>query len=237
MKAYLGEGKKASEIPAEYMDEAETAHMELVEAAAEGEDALMEKFFEVGELTSEEIFQGLKSGVWQGNFVPVFASAATSQIGVLPLLDAILGLMPSPIEAGPYPAKDKDGKDIEITASDSGPLAAYVWKTTADPFVGKQTYFRVYSGVVNSDSRIWNHDKGVEERFGSVNIPMGKETITVKTIHAGDIAVVPKLSETVTGNTLGDKSTPIFLPNTRMLFSGWLLHQKLRRIPQKLVPY
>lgn len=215
MKAYLGEGKKASDIPAEYMDEAETAHMELIETAAEGEDSLMEKFFEVGELTSEEILKGLQSGIWQGNFVPVFASAATSQIGVIPLLDAIIGLMPSPVQAGPYPAKDKDDKDIEIKASDSGPLAAYVWKTTADPFVGKQTYFRVYSGVINSDSRIWNHDKGVEERFGSVNIPMGKDTINVKTIHAGDIAVVPKLSDTVTGNTLGDKTTPIFLPNAK----------------------
>ena len=89
------------------------------------------------------------------------------------------------------------GKQLQIRLSENRPI------------------FGVYSGVINSDSRIWNQDKNVEERFGSVNIPMGKETISVKTVHAGDIAIVPKLSETVTGNTLGDKSTPISLPSAK----------------------
>ena len=215
LKAYKGSSSKPEDIPADLKDAAETAHMALVEAAAEGDDNLMEKFFEVGELTSDEIVKGLKSVIKQGTFVPVFVSAATSQIGLDQLLDAFINIMPSPVEAGPYKALDKDKNEIEISASDSGPLAAYVWKTTADPFVGKQTYFRIYSGVINSDSRVWNQDKELEERFGTVSIPMGKDTISVKTVHAGDIAIVPKLSETVTGNTLGDKSTPIFLPSAK----------------------
>ncbi|MBW6472927.1 MAG: elongation factor G [Anaerolineaceae bacterium] len=214
MKAYKGVGSESVEIPAEFKAAAEEAHAAIIEAAAEGADDLMEKFFEEGTLSPEDISRGLKSVFKQGSFVPVFTSSATNQIGLVPLLNAIINLMPSPVDAGPYKATNK-GTEVEITSSDSGPLVAYVWKTTADPFVGKQTYFRVYSGTVNSDSRVWNHDKGVEERFGTVSIPRGKENIPVKTVHAGDIAIVPKLSETVTGNTLGDKSTPIILPSAK----------------------
>jgi elongation factor G len=211
MKAYKGLGKEVVDIPAEFADAAEEAHMAIIEAAAEGEDSLMEKFFDEGTLSAEEIVRGLKSVVKAGTFVPVLVSSATHQIGLIPLLDNILNLLPSPVESGPFTAKDKDGNSIEIKTEDSGPLAAYVWKTTADPFVGKQTYFRVYSGIINSDSRVWNQDKSLEERVGSISIPRGKEGMNVKVVHAGDIAVVPKLSETVTGNTLGDKAHPIFL--------------------------
>lgn len=211
MKALKGVGNDSEEIPAEYKDAAEDAHAAIVEAAAEGSDELMEKFFEEGSLTGEEISRGLKSVFRQGTFVPVFVSSASNQIGLVPLLDAFINLFPSPADAGPYKAL-KNGVETEITSSDSGPLVAYVWKTTADPFVGKQTYFRVYSGVINSDTRVWNHDKGVEERLGTVSIPRGKDNIPVQVVHSGDIAVVPKLSETVTGNTLGDKGTPIILP-------------------------
>lgn len=211
MKACKGVGEERVDIPDDYKAAAEEAHAAIIEAAAEGADDLMEKFFDQGILTADEIRRGLKSVFKQGTFVPVFAASATNQIGLVPLLDAFINLMPSPVEAGPYKAMQKDN-EIELSASDSGPLVVYVWKTTADPFVGKQTYFRVYSGVVNSDSRFWNHDKGIEERFGTVSIPRGKENIPVKTVHSGDIAIVPKLSETVTGNTLGDKGNPITIP-------------------------
>ncbi|MDX9849826.1 MAG: elongation factor G [Anaerolineaceae bacterium] len=214
MKAYKGVGTESVDIPAEYVDAAEEAHAAIIEAAAEGADDLMEKFFDEGTLSADDISRGLKSVIQQGSFVPVFASSGSNQIGLVPLLNAMLNLLPSPVEAGPYQALNNE-KEIEITSSDSGPLVVYVWKTTADPFVGKQTYFRVYSGVVNSDSRVWNHEKGVEERFGTVSIPRGNENVAVKTVHAGDIAVVPKLSETVTGNTLGDKGNPILLPSAK----------------------
>ncbi|GAP10393.1 translation elongation factor 2 [Bellilinea caldifistulae] len=212
MKAYKGDGKTIVDIPAEYRSAAEEARFALVEAAAEGEDELLEKYLESGELSNEEVVRGLKAVIRQGSFVPVFATSATTETGIFRLLDAIVDFFPSPAEIAPVKAIGKNGEEELLTASDSGPLAAYVWKTTADPFVGKQTFFRVYSGMVTSDSRVWNQNKGVEERFGTVSIPRGKENIPVKVIHSGDIGVVPKLSETVTGNTLGDKAHPLTLP-------------------------
>jgi elongation factor G len=212
MKAYKGDGKTVVDIPADMKDAAEEARAALIEAAAEGEDALLEKYLDGGELSAEEVTRGLREVVQSGNFIPVLAAAGGAEIGIAPLLDAITGLMPSPAEAPKAVAKGKDGNDIELTASDSGPLAAYVWKTTADPFVGKQTYFRIYSGSVSSDSRVWNASKNIEERLGTVNMMRGKELIPVKIVHAGDIAMVTKLSETTTSNTLCDKANPLILP-------------------------
>ncbi|MHB8857517.1 MAG: elongation factor G [Bellilinea sp.] len=211
MKAYEGGGKTVVEIPAEYKDAVDEAKVALVEAAAEGEDALLEKYLDSGELTSEEIIRGLKAVVLSGAYAPVFVTAGSHEIGLAPLLDAMLNFLPSPAAVAPIKAETKNGPQ-EINASDAGPLALYVWKTTADPFVGKQTFFRVYSGMVNSDSRAWNHTKNIEERFGTISVARGKETIPVKVIHSGDLGVVPKLSETVTGNTLGDKTHPLTLP-------------------------
>ncbi len=211
MKAYKGDGKSPVDIPEDMKSAAEEARFALVEAAAEGEDTLLEKYLENGELSNEEVTRGLKAVVRNGSFVPVFAAAAGAEIGLAPLLNAVIDLFPSPADIPDIKAEGKSGEEI-VKANDSGPLAAYVWKTTADPFVGKQTYFRVYSGMVTSDSRVWNQNKSLEERFGTINIPRGKETISVKAIHSGDIGVVPKLSETVTGNTLVDKAHPLTLP-------------------------
>jgi len=211
MKALKGDGKSAAEIPAEYREAAEKGRTSLVEAAAEAEDALMEKYFENGELSPEEILTGLRKIVRSGGFIPVFATSGANEIGIAPLLDAILSLMPSPAEAPAPVAKSRD-TEVTLTVSDSGPLAAYVWKTTADPFVGKQTFFRIYSGMLISDSRIWNQTKGVEERLGTLSIPRGKETFPVKVVHSGDLCVVPKLNETSTTNTICDRAHPLILP-------------------------
>ncbi len=211
MKAYAEDGKKAEDLPADFADEVETARMELIEAAAEGEDALLEKYLEGEELTSAEIIRGLKKVIQAGEFVPVFVAAGSAEIGIAPLLDAMIELMPSPAEIPPVVAYGKDGEE-QLQVEDSGPLAAYVWKTTADPFVGKITYFRVYSGMITSDSRVWNQSKDAEERLGTVHIMRGKEQIGVKVVHAGDIATVPKLSVTSTGDTLCDKGHPLSLP-------------------------
>jgi elongation factor G len=211
MKAYPGAGDTSQEIPAEFKDDVESARMQLIEAAAEGEDALLEKYLEGEELTPEEIVRGFKKVVLNGNWVPVFACAGSAEIGLASLLDAILSFMPSPLEASTIIAKGKDGEE-QLTPSDNAPLAVYVWKTTADPFVGKITYFRIYSGTISSDSRVWNQTKGIEERFGTVHLLRGKEQIAMKLIHAGDIASVPKLSATSTGNTFCDKGHPLTLP-------------------------
>jgi len=211
MKAYAADGKTPEDIPADMADAAEEARMELIEAAAEGDDALMEKYFESGKLTDEELVQGLKKAILEGAYIPVFVAAAGNEKGIAPLLDAIIQLMPSPADMPPVVAQGKDGEE-SLPATDAGPLAAYVWKTTADPFVGKQTYFRVYSGTISADTRVWNQTRETEERFGSVHIPRGKEQISVKVVHAGDIASVPKLSATATGDTLCDKGHPLTLP-------------------------
>ncbi len=211
MKAFKGNSNTPVEIPAELKGAADEAHAKLVEAAAEGDDSLMEKYFATMSLTEDELIQGLRKIVGAGSYAPVFVSSGQLEIGAHQLLDAILELIPSPVEAPAVFAKGKEG-DEELKASDSGPLAAYVWKTTADPFVGKQTFFRIYSGTLNTDSRVWNQTKGIEERLGQISIPRGKETMPVKIVHSGDIGVVPKLTETSTGNTLCDKTHPLSLP-------------------------
>jgi elongation factor G len=211
MKAYDGDGKAAYEIPAEFSDDAETARMELIEVAAEGEDELLEKYLEGGELSAEEVQRGLKKVILTGAYVPVYVAAGSAKIGLARILDGMIELLPSPANAPEVIAQGKAGEEALI-AKDSGPLAAYVWKTTADPFVGKITYFRVYSGTLSGDSRVWNQNKGAEERLGNLHLLRGKEQIGVKLIHAGDIATVSKLSVTSTGDTLGDKAHPLTLP-------------------------
>jgi elongation factor G len=210
MKAYANEGKVVEEIPADFKPAAEEARMKLVEAAAEGEDALLEKYLESGELTNEELMRGLKAILRSQAYILVFATAGGHEKGLLPLLDAVINLMPSPKDLA-VEAKGKDGAE-KLTAADSGPLALYVWKTTADPFVGKLTYFRVYSGSLQGDTRIWNQNKGAEERMAGLSIIRGKETMSIKVVHSGDIAIVAKLTSTTTGDTLCDKGHPLSLP-------------------------
>jgi elongation factor G len=151
---------------------------------------------------------GFRDSVRSRQFVPVFVTAATANIGTEPLLEAIKDLLPAPNESDPISV---EGGNLEC--SDAGPLATYVWKTTADPFVGKLNYLRVYSGVLPSDSKIWNQSKGKEERFGSLQVIRGKEQIPVDSLHAGDIGVIAKLAETGTGDTLCDKAKPYTILN------------------------
>lgn len=210
MKAYKA-GGEVVEIPAELAEQAENANLELMEAAAEGSEALMEKYFEAGSLIGDEIMKGLSMGIRSGEFIPVFCSSATHEIGMQPLLDAVLKLLPSPADRPAIKVQGPAGEE-ELEPSDTAALAAYVWKTTADPFVGKQTFFRVYSGCIESDNRYWNVSQEIEERFGTISVPCGKEMLPVKVMHAGDIGVVPKLSDTATGDTLGDKAHPVIVP-------------------------
>jgi elongation factor G len=210
MKAYANEGKIPEEIPADLKPAAEEARTALVEAAAEGEDSLLEKYLETTTLADDELMRGLKAIIRNGLFVPVFVAAGGHEKGVLPLLDVFIKLMPSPREAVVV-AQGKLGEE-KLSADDSGPLAVYVWKTTADPFVGKLTYFRVYSGTLVGDTRIWNQVKSTEERMAGMAILRGKETFLCKTIHSGDIAIVAKLNATSTGDTLCDKAHPLTLP-------------------------
>ena len=208
MQAREGDGSSSSEIPEEYAEQAEEARIALVEAAAEGDDALLEKYLEGEELSSAEIATGFRAAVKKGRFVPVFVTSACDAIGVVPFLEALIDLVPSPLEADPQKAMGAQGEEM-LENKDAGPLAAYVWKTTADPFVGKLTYLRIFSGVLTADTRAWNPARREEERLGSLHVMRGKERLNVDTLHAGDIGTVAKLGETATGDTLGDKGHPI----------------------------
>lgn len=210
-KAYLGAEGKASEVPADMADQLEEASLALVEAAAESDDDLLMKYLEGETLSLEEIASGLKTAIRAGSIIPVFCSSATHELGIRNFMDMIVSLVPSPAEAGPYPALI-DGKESELPGTADGPVAALVFKTIADPFVGRINLFRVFSGTVQSDSRLYNTVKETEERMGSTFSLMGKEQIPVGSVVAGDIAAVAKLGHTATGDTLAQKGNNIVLP-------------------------
>jgi elongation factor G len=211
MKAYMADGKTVTDIPADMKDAAAEAHFALVEAAAEGEDTLLEKYLENGSLSDEDLIRGLVDVVHSGAFAPVFLAAGGHEIGIASLLNAIVDLMPSPSQSSAKVAVGKDGEE-KLTCADTSPLAAYIWKTTADPFVGKMTYFRVFSGSISADARVWNQGKGAEERVSGLHIQRGKEQIAAKVIHAGDIGSVSKLTVSATGDTFSDKAHPLTVP-------------------------
>jgi elongation factor G len=213
MKARRGEKDEEEEIPANMRDEAESYHAALVDAAAESEDELLEKFFEEEALTDEEIVRGLSSGMRRGTLVLALCGSALGNRGVRPLLDALVQYAPSPLEALERTATNAaTGEEEVVEPSSQGPLAALVFKTLADPYVGKLTYFRVVSGALESDSRVFNANKGEEERMGQLYFLRGKEQEATETVPAGDIGAVAKLQHTSTGDTLCDRDYPVTLP-------------------------
>ncbi|MFQ5612832.1 MAG: elongation factor G [Anaerolineae bacterium] len=211
LKAFTGEAGQVGEPPAEMADEIEEFRTELVEAAAEGEDALMEKYFEGEELTAGEIARGLKARLAAGEVVPVLCGSATANVGIRPLMDVIASTLPEPkTEVVATNPTTEQEETVGGGTSDS-PLAAFVFKTVVDQY-GKQSYFRVFSGTMTSDSRVFNSRSRSEERIGQMFVPRGREQLNVAQLVAGDIGAVVKLSETRTGDTLCDKGHPLVLP-------------------------
>jgi elongation factor G len=209
-KAFLGKGEGT--IPAELQDAVEARRAQLVEIAAESNDALIEKYFETGELSEEEIREGLEHGVAGGTLVPVLCGSATQNVGVDYLLKFFVDYTPSPLEMPAQVAQNlATQKEEKLPDTDTGPLAAFVWKTQADPYVGKLTYFRVYSGTMQSDSRVNNARTNAEERIGQLYVLRGKEQLPIKHIYAGDLGAVAKLGDTSTNDTLCDKGHPLEL--------------------------
>ena len=211
MKAYIGPDGKEGDIPADLRDEVEERRQQLLEAAAETDDELIVKYLEGEELTPEEVRQGLRRGIAEGKLIPVLCAAATANIGVHPLLQAIVDYLPSPVERPPVTATLKQGGSEELATDPVGPLAAFVFKTAADPFVGKLTYLRVFSGTLASDSRVLNGRTGEEERIGTLFHLKGKEQEPVEELIAGDIGAVAKLTGTGTSDTLCDRGHPLEL--------------------------
>ncbi len=210
MKARMGAKGELADIPADMAGAAEDARGKVVEAAAEGDDELIMKFLDGQELTDEEVTRGLRAALRNRTLVPVLCAASTTGVGVSGLLDALVEFAPSPLDAPPQVAT-RVASDAEETleATHAGAPAALVFKSTADPFVGKLTYFRVYRGAVTSDSRVHNSAHSAEERIGQIYVMRGKEQIPVPRVGAGDIGVVAKLGVTLTGDTLCVKENAI----------------------------
>ena len=190
------------DIPAEMADEFELARERLIEAVAESDDELADKYLEGEELTDEEIIQGARTAIMSGSLVPILASSATQNLGVEEYLQFVEEFLPSP-EEGIQPTMSNSGGDqVEFEVDPSGPLAAFVFKTTADPFVGKLSLFRVYRGTFNSNSEVWNSNRNQAERIGQLYLPRGKSQENISEVVAGDIGAIGKLASTVTGDTL-----------------------------------
>lgn len=214
-KALLFSGSKVEEapIPAELSELAETMREKLVEAAAETDDELTMKYLDGEELTQEEILRGLRQGTIMGKVFPVLCGSAYLNKGMSLLLDAMVNYLPSPLDRPPVRATRLTSKEEqEVNLDPNGALVAQAFKTMADPFVGRLTYFRVYRGKLSSDSVVYNATKEKPERIGQVFIPRGKTQNSVSSVIAGDIGAVAKLQETATGDTLCDKDKAVLLP-------------------------
>jgi elongation factor G len=211
-KAYLGEGGTASDVPANMADAVEGARTALIEAAAEGDDELILKYLEGEELSPEEIQHGLKAGLRSGSVIPLFCASAVNNVGVRPLLDAMVWIFPSPAEAAPYLGERPNGDQVEVKSDSAGQLSLLVWKTVADPYVGKISYYRVASGTLKADTRLQSQPSGHEERLSQIFTPRGKEQLPAGELFAGDIGGVAKLTSTGTNDTLAEKGSPLSLP-------------------------
>jgi elongation factor G len=202
---------KEESVPADLKDAVEAAREALIEMVAEADEPLMEKFFEAGTLTDEELVSGLRKATMAAKLFPLVCTSATANIGMPQLLDVIVNLLPSPTDR-PFKGRGKDGADMERGADEKAPAAAFVWKTIADPFAGRITMFRVISGSLKSDSTVFNKTKDTQERFGTLQLLQGKTPASVPEVKAGDLAAVAKLKDTLTGDTLGDKADAISFP-------------------------
>ena len=204
-------------VPAELTDEVESARERLIEAAAESDDELADRYLGGEELTAEEIEAALRGAVLRGELVPILAASATENIGVAEFLAMARSYLPSPADgAKPRLSKAGSGDAADYAADPNGPLAALVFKTTADPFVGKLSLFRVYQGTIKSNSEVWDANHSQAERVGQLYLPKGKSQENLAEVTAGDIGAVGKLSSTVTGDTLCARDNQVIFDPIRM---------------------
>ncbi len=213
MRAYVGEQAEETDIPADLAEEATTLRAQLIEGIVETDEELMTKYFADEELSEDELRKVLHGGLDHNLIIPVICASATRLIGVRQALHNIAFSGPSPIDRGPIAAGSK-----ELVPDPKAPPAVHVFKTSADPYVGRLTYMRVVSGTVKADSHLWNTNRDVDERLGTIYLQRGKEQIATPELQAGDIGVVAKLAQTATGDTLcakelGASIEPIHFPS------------------------
>ena len=198
----------SADTPSSLASELEALRDRLIEAAAESDEVLADKYLEGEELTQEEIENGVRTAIWNGSLVPILACSATNSLGISEFLDAIQSYFPSPGDGARPVMSEKN--TVELDSNPGSTLAAFVFKTTADPFVGKLSLFRVYQGTIKSNSEVWNPARAQSERIGQLYLPRGKSQDNVTEVIAGDIGAIGKLSETVTGDTLCHKETEVY---------------------------
>lgn len=220
-KAYVfrpdGSGQfDLQEVPAEIKEAVERQREKMIETVVEMDDQLMERYLETGEITNEEIMRCLRRGTLEGKLAPAFCGSTTKNIGIQPLLDAMISCFPSPVERGPARGKHpKTGEPEARNPKEEEPFSAFVFKTIADPFAGKLNLFRVYSGSASADSTVYNSKKDVKERIGQIFLLGGKKQKPVGFAGVGDIVAVAKLKETGTGDTFCDEKKPIIFEETK----------------------
>jgi elongation factor G len=213
-KAYRSDGKAdvEIEIPAELADEVARRRDQLLEAAAEADDDVLTKYLEGEEISDAELDACLHRGVRDAILAPVLIASATKGIGLRGLADAIVRYFPAPAEEPPVTVTDRGGATVEVAPDPAGPLVARVFKTSADPYVGRLTFLRVLSGTLRSQGAAFNANRGEEERIGQLLLLHGKEQEPVGELKAGEIGAVAKLGVTHTGDTLASKDRPLTLP-------------------------
>ncbi|MBV8820058.1 MAG: elongation factor G, partial [Acidobacteriaceae bacterium] len=220
MKAYMytpgGDGKgKETEIPADMAEQAQKAHEVLVEAVAEGKDELMEEFFAEGTLPTEHIVDGLLAEIRDDRIYPVLCSSSLNNIGSDLILNFVNEFFPAPAERGPVPGRS-NGNETHRQIKDAEPVSAFVFKTSADPFAGRVSFFKVMSGCLKNDANLMNGRSQNGERLSHIGVPSGKTLQPVNELHAGDIGAVAKLKDTLTGDSLFEKNAPINYPKVEL---------------------
>ncbi len=221
MKAYIyefdGNGRaKVEDIPADMAADAESARETLMEAVAECDDELLNEYLENLTLPPEKLAAGLRKGITEQEIFPVLCSSGLHNLGTDAILNFIEAYTPDPSFRGEIEGSDGKGGTIKRKISDSEPLSLYVFKTAADPFAGRVTYFKVVSGVLKNDDTIENYTRGGNERFSRISTVQGKDLGTVAAFHAGDIGAVAKLRDTLTGDSLGQKGHDIHFPKANL---------------------
>ena len=218
MKAYTyemgGNGKgKEGPIPADLAGIAKDAHEKLVELIAEGKDELMEEFFETGTIPEEHLVPALHEAIREDKLFPVLFTSGLGNIGVDELMDFIVDYTPAASEHHAITGWTAEGGEPATRkGTDNEPASVYVFKTMSDAFAGRISYFKVFSGVLKNDASLQNYNRNIQEKFAHISLIQGKQAVPIHEIHAGDIGSVAKLRETLTGDTLGDKSSPIRYP-------------------------
>jgi len=219
-KAYKWNGAETipCDVPADMVDAYEEHHAFLLEAIAETDETLMEKFFGDEELTPEEMTRGLRTSIANGSLVPVLCGTATGKdmIGVAALMDMLTTLVPPAAELTRKISVIKDGETIPLPCSEAGPVCAYVFKTISDPFVGRLSLFRVFSGIIKKDTQLFNPTNENTEKFSQLFVLRGKDKIEVQELRAGDIGAILKLDTTNTQDTLATKQDPMRIPPIKL---------------------